>query len=92
MRDMREYLRVYRAYVSASLGWGKALVVVLIWLAGIFAPLGARTFIVELPHWLAIAWMVGWSLLGYIFTPYGMWRYHRAQIASAATIRRDALR
>ena len=82
MRDLGEYLRAYRAYVSANLGWGKALIVLLVWLAGIFAPLGAKTFVIELPNWLAITWMVGWSLLGYIFAPYGMWRHHRAQLAS----------
>lgn len=79
MRDLREYLRAYRAYVSASTGWGKALVVALMWLSAIFAPIGVRTFISELPNWLAIAWMVGWSLLSYIFAPYGMWRYQRTQ-------------
>jgi hypothetical protein len=26
--------------------------------------------------------MVGWALLGYVFAPYGMWKHHRAQIAS----------
>jgi hypothetical protein len=81
MHDLREYLRAYRAYVSTSVGWGKALVVILIWLSGIFAPLGVKTFIYELPNWLAFGWMVGWSSLGYVFAPYGMWRYHRAQIA-----------
>ena len=40
MRDLREYLRAYRAYVSASTGWGKALVVALMWLSAIFAPYG----------------------------------------------------
>ena len=81
MRDLGEYLRAYRVYVSAKLGWGKALLVALVWLAGIFAPLAAST-LVQVPTWMAIAWMIGWSLLGYIFAPYGMWRYHRAQIAS----------
>jgi hypothetical protein len=83
--DLGEYLRAYRAYVSASVGWGKALFVIVIWLSGIFAPLGAKTFIFELPNWLAIVWMVGWSFLGYIFAPYGMWKYHRAQIGSASS-------
>ena len=82
MRDLGEYLRAYRAYVSTRLGWGKALMFALVWLAGIFAPLGARTFI-QVPMWLAIIWMTGWSLLGYVFAPYGMWRHHRAQIASS---------
>ena len=81
MRDLSEYLRAYRAYVSANLGWGKAALVMFIWLAGIFAPLGIRTFVLDLPNWLAIGWMAGWSALGYVFAPYGMWKYHRAQVA-----------
>ena len=82
MRDLGEYLRAYVAYVSANLGWGKALRFVLVWLAGMFLPLGART-LVQLPEWVAMTWMVGWALLGYIFAPYGMWKHHRAQIASS---------
>ena len=34
MRDFVEYFRAYRAYVSTNLGWGKALMVALVWLAG----------------------------------------------------------
>ena len=83
MRDFGEYLRAYRAYVSTRLGWGRALMVALLWIAGMFAPLAARTF-VQLPNWLAITWMIGWSLLGYVFAPYGMWKHHRAQIASTS--------
>ena len=79
MRDFGEYLRAYWAYVSTNLGWGKAFAIV--WLAGMFVPLGTKT-LVELPDWVAITWMVGWALLGYIFAPYGMWKQHRAQIAS----------
>jgi hypothetical protein len=82
MRDVGEYLRAYVAYVSANLGWGKALRFVLAWLAGMFVPLAART-LVQLPEWVAMAWMVGWALLGYIFAPYGMWKHHRVQIASS---------
>jgi hypothetical protein len=26
--------------------------------------------------------MISWALFGYIFTPYGMWRHHRAEIAN----------
>jgi hypothetical protein len=82
MRDVGEYLRAYRAYVSARLGWRKALLGAAVWLAGMFAPLAARTLaLVELPMWLAITWMMGWSVLGYVFAPYGMWKHHRAQIA-----------
>ena len=65
MRDFGEYLRAYRAYVSANLGWRKALMGALVWLAGMFAPLWAKT-LVELPYWVAITWMIGWALLGYI--------------------------
>ena len=80
MRDFIEYLRAYRAYVSTNLGWGKALKFALVWLVGMFVPLGAKT-LVQLPEWAAISWMVGWATLGYIFAPYGMWKQHRAQIA-----------
>ena len=45
MRDFGEYLRAYRAYVSANLGWGKALMGALTWLAGMFAPLWAKTLV-----------------------------------------------
>jgi len=92
MRDLGEYFRAYQAYVSASVGWVKALMVMLIWLSGIFVPLGVKTFIFELPNWLAIAWMVGWSSLGYIFAPYGMWKYHRAQIAGPGVSKRPSER
>jgi len=70
MRDFGEYLRAYRAYVLANLGWGKALSVALVWLAGMFAPLVAKTLF-ELPNWVAMTWMIVWALLGYIFAPYG---------------------
>ena len=52
MRDFVEYLRAYRAYVSANLGWGKALRFALVWLAGMFAPLASKTLL-ELPNWVA---------------------------------------
>ena len=81
MRDFGEYLRAYRAY-SANLGWRKALMGVLVWLAGMFAPLWAKA-LVQLPNWVAITWMIGWALLGYIFVPYGMWKHHRTQIPSS---------
>jgi hypothetical protein len=81
MRDFGEYLRAYWTYVSTNLGWGKALRLGLVWLAGMFAPLGAST-IVQFPYWVAVAWMIGWALLSYVFAPYGMWKHHRAQIAS----------
>jgi hypothetical protein len=81
MRNCVEYLRAYRAYVSANLGWTKAIMIALAWLAGMFAPLAVK-MLVELPNWVAITWMISWSLLGYIFAPYGMWKHHRTQIAS----------
>jgi fatty acid desaturase len=81
MRDFCEYLRAYRAYVSANLGWGKAVMGALAWLAGMFVPLWTKT-LVQLPNWVAITWMIGWALLGYIFAPYGMWKHHRNQSAS----------
>jgi hypothetical protein len=83
MGDFGEYLRAYRAYVSANLGWGKALTFALVWLIGMFAPLAARALL-ALPNWIAITWMIGWALLGYIFAPYGMWKHHRAQTGSSS--------
>jgi hypothetical protein len=83
MQDFGEYLRAYVAYVSANLGWGKALRFALVWLAGMFAPLAART-LTELPNWLAMTWMIGWALVGHIFAPYGMWRHNRAQTANVS--------
>ena len=82
MRDVGEYLGAYRGYVSANLGWRKAVTSAFLWLAGMFVPMWARTF-VELPNWLAIAWMIVWAMLGYIFAPYGMWKHHRTQIPSS---------
>ena len=80
MHDFREYLRAYWVYVSTSVGLGKASAVALMWVAGIFVPLGANTFL-PLPVWLRLAWMAGWGLLSYICAPFGMWKHHRAQIA-----------
>jgi hypothetical protein len=79
MRDFGEYLLAYRAYVSANLDCFRALVGAFVWLAGMLIPLWAKAF-VQLPNWLAITWMVGWALLGYVFAPYGMWKHQRAQI------------
>lgn len=76
MRDLVDYLRAYWAYLSNHLGWGKALKVAVLWLAGMFAPLAAKAFI-ELPNWAAMAWMISWAVLGYIFAPYGMWKAQR---------------
>jgi hypothetical protein len=80
MRDFAEYLRAYRAYVLANLGWAKALGAALVWLAGMFAPLLLKA-LMEFPSWVAITWMIGWAFLGYIFAPYGMWKHQRTQIA-----------
>ena len=86
MRDLGEYLRTYWAYVSTSPGWAKALLGAIVWLAGMFAPLGARTLVlVDLPSWFMISWMLVWAILGYVFAPYGMWKHHRAQTAHAST-------
>jgi hypothetical protein len=74
MRDLAQYLRAYRRYVS-SIGWSKAIMALLLWLVGMLAPLVTKAF-VELPIWLALAWMIVWASLGYIFTPYGMWKAH----------------
>jgi hypothetical protein len=82
MRELGEYLRAYRGYVLANLGWRKALTSVLVWLTGMFVPLWAKTF-VQLPSWLAITWMIVWAMVGYIFAPYGMWKHHRTQIPSS---------
>lgn len=82
MHDFREYLRAYWIYVSTSVGLGKASAVAIMWVAGIFVPLGANTFL-PLPVWLRLAWMAGWGLLSYICAPFGMWKHHRAQIAGA---------
>jgi len=50
MRDVGEYLRVYWAYLSTGLGWVNALLGGIVWLAGMFAPLGAKALIlVNLP-------------------------------------------
>ena len=76
MRDFGEYLRAYRAYLLANLGWRRALMGALVWLAGMLAPLWAKAF-VQLPTWMATTWMISWALLSYIFAPYGMWKHHR---------------
>jgi len=39
-----------------------------------FAPLGAKTFVVDLPNSVAIPWMIVWAVIGYVFAPYGMWK------------------
>jgi hypothetical protein len=78
MRDVPDYLRAYRAYVRANLGWRRTLLGALVWLVGMFAPLWAKAF-VQVPSWLMIAWMIVWALLGYVFAPYGMWKHHRTQ-------------
>jgi hypothetical protein len=81
IQELRDYMRAYRSYVSASLGWAKALRLATVWLAALFLPHGAKTF-VQLPEWAAISWMIGWAMLGNVFAPYGMWKQSRAEIAS----------
>ena len=78
MRDLVEYLRAYRAYVAANLGWGAALRLAVVWLAGMCVPMAAKA-LVNLPTWAASIWMIVWALLGYVFGPYGMWKHQRAQ-------------
>ena len=78
MRDLADYLRAYRDYLSANRGWRKALIGALAWLAGMFAPMWVKA-LVQLPDWVPITWMIGWALLGYIFAPYGMWKHRRTQ-------------
>jgi hypothetical protein len=75
MQDLRDYLRAYWAHFSA-VGWRTPLLLALVWLAGMFVPLGVRT-LVELPNSIAIPWMIGWAVLGYVFAPYGMWKSQR---------------
>ncbi len=75
MQEFKDYLRAYWGYVS-NLGWGKAIMTLFVWLAGMFAPLAVKALI-ELPNWLAVTWMIGLAVLGYIFAPYGMWKAHR---------------
>jgi hypothetical protein len=75
MRDLRDYLRAYWAYFSTS-GWRNPLMLGLIWLAGMFAPLGAKT-VVELRNSVAIPWMIVWAVVGYVFAPYGTWKAQR---------------
>jgi hypothetical protein len=78
MRDFAEYLRAYQGYV-ANLGWRKALMGALVWLAGMIALLWAKT-LVPLPYWVPTTWMIVWALLGYIFASCGMWKHHRTQL------------
>ena len=80
MRDLQDYLRAYWAYISTGLGWIKAVTVVVVWFAGMFAPLGVRTFL-EFPNWIGTTWMIGWSFLSLVFAPYGLWKHSNAQIS-----------
>jgi hypothetical protein len=79
LSDLRDYLREYRRHVSQSFGWAKALMASAIWLVGMFAPLGIKT-IMALPEWAAVAWMMSWAALGYLFAPYSMWKAQRRKI------------
>jgi hypothetical protein len=85
MKDFGEYLRAYWAYISSGLGWLKALLGGVVWLAGMFAPLGAKALmLVNLPTWLVFPWMLAWAILGYVIAPYGLWKHDRAQIANVS--------
>jgi hypothetical protein len=80
MKNFCEYLRLYWAYLSTGFGWAKALLGAIVWLAGMFAPLAAKTLIlVNLPTWLVVPWMLAWAILGYVIAPYGLWKHYRAQ-------------
>jgi hypothetical protein len=83
MRDLIEYLRAYRAYISANLGWRTVSRLAAVWLAGMCVPLAVKA-LVALPTWAASAWMIVWALLGYVFGPYGMWKHQRAQLPNVA--------
>ena len=76
MQDLIDYLRAYRTYISATMGWGAVLKIAAVWLAGMFVPLAVGLFVV-LPAWAASLWMIVWALLGYVFAPYGMWKHQR---------------
>ncbi|MDQ8729263.1 hypothetical protein [Bradyrhizobium sp. LHD-71] len=88
MRDFREYLRAYWVYVRTH-GWVRALAFVLVWVAGMFVPAGLGE-LVELPKWLAITWMIGWAMLGYIFAPYGMWKQQRKAALKSVSLDRGS--
>jgi hypothetical protein len=77
MGDIGEYLRAYRAFVSANLGWRKALRFVLLWLAGMFVPLIVRAC--RFRNGSQSHWMIIWASLGYVFAPYGLWKHQRQQ-------------
>jgi hypothetical protein len=83
MQDLVEYLKAYRAYVSANLAWGAVLRLATVWLAGMCPPLVLKA-LVSLPTWAAGLWMIVWALLGYVFGPYGMWKNQRAQGVNVA--------
>jgi hypothetical protein len=83
VQDLVEYLRAYRAYVSANLGWGTALRLAAVWLVGMCAPLAVKA-LVPLPTWGASIWMIVWAFLGYVFAPYGLWKHQRAPVPNVA--------
>ena len=87
MRDLAEYLRAYRAYVSANLGWSAVFKLAFIWLVGMLVPIALKS-VAGLPTWIASVWMISWSFLGYILGPYGMWKHQRAQSLNAGLNKR----
>jgi hypothetical protein len=84
MQDLAEYLRAYRAYIAANLGWGPVLRLAAVWLAGMCVPLTVKVW-VPLPMWAAGIWMIVWALLGYVFAPYGLWKHQRARTPEATS-------
>ena len=82
MKDLAEYLRAYRDYISANLGWRELLKLAALWLAGMCIPLALKA-LVTLPTWAAGVWMITWALLGYVFGPYGMWKHQRSRAADS---------
>ena len=77
MRNFREYLRAYRTYIVVH-GWVRVLGFAILWVSGMFLPVGIGALL-ELPKWLAFAWMIVWALFGYVLAPYGMWKQQRAE-------------
>jgi hypothetical protein len=78
VQDLVEYLRAYRDYISANLGWVAVARLVAIWLVGMCIPLALKA-LSTLPNWAASVWMIVWALLGYVFAPYGLWKHQRAR-------------
>ncbi len=68
MQEFKDYLRAYWGYVS-NLGWGKAIMTLFVWLAGMFAPLAVKALIEpaklasgNVDDWFGGAWLYFCSL------------------------------